>query len=55
MMNSSSSHISEIANMIMIEPVEDGTTKRVKYGSLQRFAVSFDVAENLCEDLFPDE
>ncbi len=56
----SSSHLEEIATMIMIEPDENRALEnlgqvKVKYGSLQRFAQSHDVAENLCEDLFSDE
>ena len=53
-----SSHIERIATMIMMEPPENvtlGGKCQVKYGSLQRFAVSHDVAENYCEDLFSDE
>lgn len=46
--------------MIMIEPpeVSDLNTSsqvKTKYGSLQRFAESHDIAENFASDFFPVE
>jgi hypothetical protein len=56
----STAYINEIATIIMIEPPEvtdlNSTSQvKTKYGSLQRFAESHDIAENLSEDLFTDE
>lgn len=56
----STSYINEIATLIMIEPPEvsalnSSSQVKTKYGSLQRFAESYDVAENLSEDLFTAE
>jgi len=56
----STAYINEIATIIMIEPPEvsdlnSSSQVKTKYGSLQSFAVSHDIAENLSDDLFTDE
>ena len=56
----SSSHLGEIATMIMVEPDEARTFEdmgklKIKYGSLQRFSVSHEFAEDRSPDLYSDE
>lgn len=60
MTKANTAYINEIATMIMIEPpeVSDLNTSsqvKTKYGSLQRFAESHDIAENFASDFFPVE
>ena len=57
---SNTSLLKEIATIIMIEPPEVNisggyTQTKLKYGSLQQFSDSHDVAENLSDELFTDE
>eukprot|EP00826_Nyctotherus_ovalis_P012882 TRINITY_DN13430_c0_g1_i3.p1 TRINITY_DN13430_c0_g1~~TRINITY_DN13430_c0_g1_i3.p1 ORF type:complete len:509 (-),score=135.64 TRINITY_DN13430_c0_g1_i3:204-1730(-) len=60
MSKNSTAYMNEIATIIMIEPLDaadlgSSTQVKTKYGSLQRFAESHDIAENLSEDFFTDD